>query len=121
MGMRRRCRTLRRCTAAATGLLAVAIAAFLIYFPGRQSLLALTLASGLGIDDVQARVDALEEKAIKGKGFTEADKAFLRDLYTCFAKGAKLTLILRQSGQLMDHYLSRTGEPLRIEDRKSVV
>ncbi len=115
--MRRRCAKLRRCAAVVGGLLAIAAAAFLIYFPGRQSLLAMTLASGLGIDSLQARVDALEEKAIKGGGFTETDKALLRDLYTCFAKGAKLTFILRQSGQLMDHYLSCTGEPLQIEPR----
>lgn len=115
--MRRRYTTLRRCAVAAAGLLVTAMVAFLIYFPGRQSSLALTLASGLGIDGLQARVDALEEKAIKGEGFTKTDKAFLRDLYTCFAKGARLTFILRQSGQLMDHYLSGTGEPLRIEPR----
>lgn len=117
MRVRRRCTMLRRCAAVVAGLSVIVIAAFLIYFPGRQSLLALTLASGLGIDGLQARVDALEEKAITGEGFTETDRAFLRDLYTCFAKGARLTFILRQSGQLMGHYLSRTGEPLRIESR----
>ncbi|MBN1137645.1 MAG: hypothetical protein JXM73_13745 [Anaerolineae bacterium] len=115
--MRRRYTMLRRCVAVAAGLSVIANVAFLIYFPGRQSLLAMTLASGLGIDGLQARVDALEEKAIKGEVFTETEKAFLRDLYACFAKGAKLTFILRQSGQLMDHYLSRTGEPLQIEPR----
>jgi hypothetical protein len=101
----------------AAGLPIVAIVAFLLYFPGRQSLLALTLASGLGMDSLQAHVDALEEKAIKGEQFTEADKAFMHDLYTCFAKGAKLTFVLGQSSQLMDHYLSRTGDPLQIEPR----
>lgn len=101
----------------AAGSLVVAFVAFLIYFPGRQSVLALTLASGIGIDELQAQVDALEQKAIDGQPFTEADRAFLRDLYTCFAKGAKLTYVLRQSSQLMDHYLSRTGEPLEIRPR----
>lgn len=115
--MKRKCKTLRQCIVVTAGLLVIAIIAFLIYFPGRQSLLAVTLATGLGIDGLQAHVDALEEKAIKEERFTEADKAFMRDLYTCFAKGAKLTFVLGQSGQLMDHYLSRTGEPLRIKPR----
>jgi hypothetical protein len=101
----------------AVGSLIVAIITFLIYFPGRQSLLALTLVSGMGIDGLQARVDALEQKAIDGRPFTVADRAFLRDLYTCFAKGARLTYVLRQSSQLMGHYLSRTGEPLQIKPR----
>jgi hypothetical protein len=117
IGMKRKRKALRRYAVVAAGLFFIAIVAFLIYFPGRQSLLAATLASGLGIGDLQARVDALEEKAIRGEQFTEADRAFLRDLYTCFAKGARLTYVLRQSGQLMNHYLSRTGKPLRIEPR----
>jgi hypothetical protein len=107
----------RRCVALAAGLSMIAVLAFLICFPGRQLLLAITLATGLGVDNLQARVDALEEKAIRGEAFTEADRAFLRDLYTCFAKGGRLTYVLRQSGQLMDHYLSGTGEPLQIEPR----
>jgi len=107
----------RRCATFAAGLLAIMVVAFLAYFPGRQSLLALTLASGIGLGDLQARVDALEQKAIDGQPFTETDKAFLRDLYTCFAKGARLTYVLRQSGQLMDRYLSRTGAPLQIAPR----
>lgn len=105
------------CAVAAAGLLASATIAFLVYFPGRQSLLALTLASGIGIDGLQARVDALEQKAIDRQPFTVADRAFLRDLYTCFAKGARLTYVLRQSSQLMDRYLSRTGESLNLKPR----
>jgi hypothetical protein len=113
----RRWETPRRCATVAAGLLMILTVAFLAYFPGRQSLLALTLASGIGIGDLQARVDALEQKAIDGQPFTKADRAFLRDLYTCFAKGARLTYALRQSGQLMERYLSRTGAPLQIEPR----
>jgi hypothetical protein len=115
--MKRRRKTMGRCAALSAGVLLIATIAFLAHFPGRQSLLAITLASGLGLDGLQARVDDLEEKAIKGERFTEADRAFMHDLYTCFAKGAKLTFVLRQSGQLMDHYLSRMGEPLEIEPR----
>ena len=113
----RKGKALRHCAAVAAGLFGMAAVAFLIYFPGRQSLLALTLASGIGIDGLQARVDALEQKAIDGRPFTVADRVFLRDLYTCFAKGARLTYVLRQSSQLMGHYLSRAGESLQIEPR----
>jgi len=115
--MRRRRKILKRCAAVAAGLLIIATTAFLVYFPGRQSALAITLATGLGVRSVQARVDALEEKAIKGEPFTGEDKAFLRDLYTCFAKGARLTVVLRQSARLMDDYLSQTGEPLGLAPR----
>ncbi len=113
----RRRKALRRYAAVAAGLPVIATVAFLIYFPGRQSLLALTLASGIGIGGLQTRVDAMEQKAIDGERFTEADKAFLRDLYTCFGRGARLTYVLRQSGRLMERYLDRTGEPLRLEPR----
>ena len=65
--------------------------AILIVFPGRQTPMALTLATGIGVPGLQAKVDRLEEKAILGQDFTEDDKAFLRNLYTCFAKGGKLT------------------------------
>jgi hypothetical protein len=107
----------RRYALVAAGLLMILIVAFLAYFPGRKSLLALTLASGIGVSDLQARVDALEQQAIDGQPFSEADRAFLQDLYTSFAKGARLTYVLRQSGRLMDRYLSRTGEPLQMGPR----
>jgi hypothetical protein len=107
----------RRCAAVAAGLLVIVAIAFLVYFPGHQSLLALTLASGIGVGRLQARVDALEQKVIDGQPLTEMDRAFLRDLYTCFARGARLTYVLRQSGQLMDRYLSRTGNPLQMQPR----
>jgi hypothetical protein len=93
------------------------VVAFLVYFPGAQGPIALTLATGIGVSGLQERVDALEEKAINGEEFTEEETKFLRDLYTCFAKGGKLTIVLRQSGQLMDHYLGRSGEDLRIAPR----
>ncbi len=99
------------------GLLLVVTAAFLIYFPGRQSLLALALSSGIGIKGIQAKVDALEEKAIQGESFSDEDKAFLQDLYKCFAGGARVTIVLCQSAMLMDHYLSGSGEDLRLKPR----
>jgi hypothetical protein len=108
---------LRRCAKVAGGLIVFLAAAFLIYFPGRQSLYAVTLATGLGVGGLQENVDRIEEKAANGETFTDSDKAFLKDLYTCFAKGGRLTVVLRQSGQLMGHYLSKSGEDLRLEPR----
>ncbi len=115
--MTRRRKILIRCAAVLAGLIVIATVAFFIYFPGRQSTLALMLATGIGINNVQAEIDVLEAKAITGETFTSEDKAFLKDLYTCFAKGARLTIVLRQSAQLMDHYLSNSGEDLRIAPR----
>lgn len=42
----------------ATGLV-LCLGAFLVYFPGRQSPLAFTLATGIGVAGLQARVDQL--------------------------------------------------------------
>ena len=50
--------------------------------------MALTLASGIGVPSMQARIDRLEEKAIRGQEFTEEDKAFLRDLILAVPKVA---------------------------------
>jgi hypothetical protein len=69
------------------------------------------------VKGLQEKVDRVEGKAANGETFTGSDKAFLRDIYTCFAKGGRLTVVLRQSGQLMGHYLSKSGEDLRLEPR----
>lgn len=91
-------------------VLVLALAALLIYFPGRQSALAFTLATGFGIHDLQTRVDVLEDKALNDKPFTDEDKALLKDLYTCLAKGGQLTVVYGQTSQMMTRYLSMSGE-----------
>jgi hypothetical protein len=98
-------------------LLAVLVAAFLIIFPGRQTPIAFSLATGIGISGLQNRVDQLEAKAIAGLPPTEDDKAFLGNLYACFGKGGQLTIVLRQAGQFMRHYLSKSGGNLRTAPR----
>jgi hypothetical protein len=110
-------RIFRRLLAGLSVLAVVLIVSYLIYFPGRQGRLAFVLATGLGVSGLQEQVDRLEAKAIGGEPFSEEDKQFLSDLYTCFAKGGKLTVTLRQSGRMMDRYLSGTGEALRTEPR----
>lgn len=117
IGMTRRKRLLLRALAVFAGVFFVAAAAFFVYFPGQQAPMALTLATGIGLPGLQAHIDALENKAIRGEPFTEDDRRFLRDLYTCFAKGGRLTIVLRQSAAMMDRYLSGSGEPLRTEPR----
>ncbi len=100
-----------------TGPIMALLVAFLIIFPGRQAPMALSLATGIGTAGLQARVDRLEEQAILGRDFTEADKAFLRDLYTCMAKGGRLIVVARQSGAMMNRYLEASGEDLHTEPR----
>lgn len=67
MAKKRRHKRLRRLLlvlAVEGGILLIVL---LIYFPGRQTPMALTLATGLGVSRLQARVDRLGEKAINGK------------------------------------------------------
>lgn len=90
---------------------------YFVYFPGRQAVMALSLASGLGIPRIQAEVDRLEAKAIKNADFTAAGKHYLRALFSCFAKGGRLTIVLRQTGAIMDHYLSSKGTPYKTGTR----
>ena len=47
--------------------LALCLAAFLIYFPGGQTIIALTLATGIGVSSLQAHIDRLEDEAINGR------------------------------------------------------
>ncbi|HKK18636.1 MAG TPA: hypothetical protein VJ952_08130 [Opitutales bacterium] len=89
--------------------------ALAIYFPGSQLLIALTLATGIHGGSLQARIDACEAKAIEGADFSKEEIKFLRDLYTCLYKGARLTLILPEVSKLMDHYLAGSGEDLEVD------
>jgi hypothetical protein len=92
--------------------LTICIGAFLIYFPGRQSLIAFTLGTGIGVSGLQTQVDQLEDKAVKGLEFSIAEKRFLRDLYSCFAKGG--VVVAPQSSKMMHRYLASTGTPLAV-------
>lgn len=98
-------------------VIALAVTALLIYFPGRQATMAFTLATGLGIQDLQARVDVLEDKALNDESFTDEDKAYLKDLYTCLAKGGRLTVVFGQTGQMMTRYLSMSGDALQTDPK----
>lgn len=101
-------------SAVALCLVIAAAIGFRISFPGRQASIALRLATGIGISSLQTRIDGLEAKAVAKETFTQEDRAFLTDFYTCLATGARLTVILGQSGRLMQHYLDGSGEPLEL-------
>lgn len=88
-----------------------------LYFPGQQFGIALTLGTGLGAAKLQQRIDACEEKAIQKATFTAQDTRFLQDLYTCLYKGARLTQVLPEVSKMMEHYLSKSGQSLRVSDR----
>jgi hypothetical protein len=101
----------------ALALIAVPVLILFAWFPGEQRMLAYRLATGTGIESVQARVDSIEDKAIRGTTISQDDRRFLRDLYSCLSKGACLTVVLRQSGRMMARYLDGTGEPLEVPAR----
>ena len=115
--MKQKPKKLQRLTKILLGIFGVVILGCLIYFPGRQTPIAFTLATGIGVGRLQLRVDQMEEKAIKGEAFTEQDTVFLKNLYSCFAKGGRLTIVLRQSSQMMGRYLARSGEDLKTAPR----
>lgn len=89
--------------------------ALAIYFPGAQLPIALTLATGIQGSTLQANIDLCEAKAIEGDEFTDEEITFLRNLYTCLYKGARLTLILPEVSNMMEHYLAQSGEPLEVD------
>ncbi len=93
-------------------MLVLSVLAVLVYFPGRQSILAFKLATGVGVTSLQTRINQLEDKAINGQEFSPSETGFLLDLYACFAKGG--ALIAPESSKMMHRYLSKTGEPLAV-------
>ena len=98
------------------GLL-VFVALVQVMFPGRCTLIAATVGTGIGRGVLQQRIDALEDKAIRGEALTDDDRAFLPDFYSTLATGAILTVVVRQTGFMMRHYLEGSGEPFELEPR----
>ncbi len=90
-------------------------AAALWLFPGPRLSLAFTLATGVGRDSLQERIDASEERAIARGHFSPDERAFLIDFYRTLATGAKLSLLIGQTGRMMDHYLDGSGQDYQLE------
>ena len=78
-------------------------------FPGPRGMLAFTLLTGIGRDQLQAIIDEIEIDAIQGKEPTQHQRDFLEHFYWTLAEGGKLSGFARQSGELMSHYLNRSG------------
>jgi hypothetical protein len=90
---------------------------YFIYFPGQQSIIAFKLATGIGVSSLQQQVVYIEKKILSKVSLSSNEKSFLNNLYTCFWKGAYLTVVLRQSAHLMRHYLSCKGGTIEINPR----
>lgn len=91
-------------------LLALAgIAALYVLFPGQRFGMAFTIATGIGRPALQARIDGLEARAIRGAAFSVRDRRFLSDFYRTLARGGRLVGFARQTGRMMDHYLDGSG------------
>jgi hypothetical protein len=84
-------------------------------FPGPRLGVAFTVATGVGRRALQQRVDAMEARAIAKAPFSDDERAFLGDFYRTLATGAKLSVLVAQTGRLMDHYLDGSGLPYQLE------
>lgn len=87
----------------------------LVIFPGERLDFAVTVATGIGRDHLQSRIDAIERKAIREEPLTTDDRDFLVDFYSTLATGAKLSVVARQTGNLMTHYLGGSGTDFELE------
>jgi hypothetical protein len=99
----------------ALGAVLLAFASLAYLFPGARLCVAFTIATGIGRARLQQRIDELENRAIRHRTFSDADRAFLVDFYTTLATGGKLVVVARQTGRMMDHYLARSGSDYRLE------
>ena len=88
--------------------------ALMAVFPGPRSMIAFTLLTGIGRDQFQAIIDELENNAIQNKEPTKHQREFLEHFYWTLAEGGKLSGFARQSGELMSHYLNRSGVDFKL-------
>lgn len=96
-------------------LVGVGLVLSLLAFPGRRLGMAFTLATGLGRQALQARIDGLEANAIRRAKPSAHDSAFLQDFYGTLATGGKLSVVIGQTGKMMDHYLAGSGADYRLD------
>ncbi len=108
----------RRVRATLAGVVSVSLVAFvalLFVFPGSRLGLAFVIATGIGRSSLQARIDRVESKAIRSEKLTEKDRAFLLDFYSTLAAGGKLSIVARQTGAMLTHYLNASGNDYQLE------
>lgn len=95
--------------------LGVTAVMWLVTFPGRQTPLALTMATGWNVGSVQDRVDDLERRVIAGDEFSDRDLAFLKNLYGCGVKLGRASGFAPNTARLVDHWLGGSGEDVRLD------
>ncbi|MGO1070423.1 hypothetical protein [Lysobacter sp. CA199] len=93
----------------------LAVAALWTQFPGPRFAMAFTLATGMGRDTLQQRIDGLEDAAIRRAPMSADDKRFLSDFYRTLARGGRLVILAGQTGRMMDHYLDGSGGDYRLD------
>ena len=91
------------------------LCATLLIFPGNRAWIAVTLGTGVGMPELQARVSRLEAEAFEGQALGVDDREFLVDLYPTMATGGRLSVVMSDAGRLLDHYLDGTGRPYGLE------
>ena len=77
--------------------------------------MAFQIGTGIGLNQIQSKVDKLEYKALQQKQFTNDDKKWLRIFYRTLAYGGQMVIILPEASRLLHHYLDATGETTSIE------
>jgi len=94
------------------GILSGALA---IIFPGRKTIYAFILLTGIGRDHLQTQINSVEEHAIKNKRPSIQQEKFLKDFYRTLAIGGTISGFATQAGQLMHHYLNKTGKDFELK------
>ena len=79
-----------------------------------QVQLAFTIGTGLGILDLQKKINNIQTNAIE-ESLTKSDKKFLTQFYRTLAYGAEATILLGESARLMHHYLCGSGKQTSID------
>ncbi|RPJ07805.1 MAG: hypothetical protein EHM28_05995 [Spirochaetaceae bacterium] len=76
---------------------------------------AIRIAMG-DIEEIQARIDLLEEKALTRKDFSADDKAFLSTIYDAFIFGGSV-MGYGEASAMLARYMENTGKPLEVDSR----
>ena len=90
--------------------IAVLIASILV-LPSMR--LAASIGTGIGLEKIQTKIDTLHDLG-KNNELSRKKLIFLKDLYRVLAIGARATMMLPASSQLMFHYLEGSGSALVI-------
>ena len=96
-------------------LLGIFSGALAIIFPGRKTIYASILLTGIGRDHLQKQINLVEEHAIKNEKPSIQQKKFLEDFYRTLAIGGTISGFATQAGQLMNHYLNKTGKDFQLK------